>query len=252
MSSRGDNRGKIHKRPPGPKSTSGKILFVTGTDTGVGKTVFTALLLQYFRKHGFRALAMKPFCSGGRGDVELLQSLQPGELSDHDMNPYWYREPVAPLATKEARGKRIDLDDVLVCIRLVQAKCDVLLIEGAGGLLVPLGERLTLANLIARLKGQVVVVARNQLGTINHTLLTVQGLQSIGAQCVTVVLMSSATPDPSSRTNRQILTQLLKPIPVGSVPFLGSRPVTALDGGRHSAAVRNALSTVIRSWGVNP
>src|SRR5438067_10725475 len=115
--------------------SSKKILFVTGTDTGVGKTLFTALLLHYLRAAGCRALAMKPFCSGGRGDVELLQSLQPGELSDAEMNPFYFEAPVAPLIAKEAQRKKTRLKAVLAAIKKVQAKCDVLVIEGSGGLL---------------------------------------------------------------------------------------------------------------------
>ena len=67
----------------------GRILFVTGTDTGVGKTVFTALLLRHLRTAGVSALAMKPFCTGPRSDVRLLQSLQPGVLGDDEVNPVW-------------------------------------------------------------------------------------------------------------------------------------------------------------------
>src|SRR4051812_15300908 len=119
-------------------SSRKKILFITGTDTGVGKTLFTALLLHHLRATGCRALAMKPFCSGGRGDVKLLQSLQPGELSDEEMNPFYFKDPVAPLVATEARKKRIHLSDVIARVQVVQAQCDVLLIEGSGGLLVPL------------------------------------------------------------------------------------------------------------------
>ena len=75
----------------------GKILFITGTDTGAGKTVLTALLLAHLRSQGVNALAMKPVCTGPRSDVRLLQSLQRGELSDDEMNPFWYQTPVAPI-----------------------------------------------------------------------------------------------------------------------------------------------------------
>ena len=74
----------------------GKILFITGTDTGAGKTTLTALLLAHLRSQGLTALAMKPVCTGPRSDVRLLQSLQRGELSDDEMNPFWYQMPVAP------------------------------------------------------------------------------------------------------------------------------------------------------------
>src|SRR5271165_6767216 len=146
------------------------IIFITGTDTGVGKTLLAGLLLHHLRQSGARALAMKPFCSGGLADVRLLQSLQPGELSDRVMNPFYFKQPVAPLVAAATRPA-IRPGEVLKKIRLVATRCDCLIIEGSGGLLVPLGSGFTVADLIAGLDGRVVVVARNRLGTINHTLL---------------------------------------------------------------------------------
>ena len=82
-----------------------KIIFITGTDTGVGKTLLTALLLHHLRQTGVHALAMKPFCSGGRADVRLLQSLQRGELSDAEMNPFYFAEPIAPFVAAKKHEK---------------------------------------------------------------------------------------------------------------------------------------------------
>src|SRR5882672_6525542 len=96
---------KIKKGKSFPKP---KILFITGTDTGVGKTLITALLLERLRSRGAHALAIKPFCSGSRQDVALLQSLQPHELSDEVMNPFYFHEPLAPLiAARRAKRKEI-------------------------------------------------------------------------------------------------------------------------------------------------
>jgi dethiobiotin synthetase len=202
-----------------------KIIFVTGTDTGVGKTLLTALLLYHLRQAGVHALAMKPFCSGGLADVRLLQSLQPGELSDREMNPYVFKQPIAPfVATKKTR-KNIPLGDVVDRIKRIEKKCERLIIEGSGGLLVPLGKGYTVASLIAKLDCRVIVVARNLLGTINHTLLTVDHLQSIGFRRseLTVTLMSGRNPDLSSRDNQSTLAELLKPAMVLNIPFLGSQ-----------------------------
>jgi dethiobiotin synthetase len=74
------------------------ILFVTGTDTGAGKTVLTALLLDFLRSEGIRVLAMKPFCSGPRGDAVLLHGLQKGCLTLDDVNPFYFDRPLAPAA----------------------------------------------------------------------------------------------------------------------------------------------------------
>jgi dethiobiotin synthetase len=201
-----------------------KIIFITGTDTGVGKTLLTALLLHHLRHNGLQALAMKPFCSGGRADIRLLQSLQPGELSDAEMNPYYFAKPVAPLVAQKGR-RAIRPGDVIEKIGKISSRCDCLLIEGSGGLLVPLGPGFLVADLITKLKCRTVIAARNQLGTINHTLLTVGALRARGLkeQEFSVVLMSQRTKDSSCATNRGVLAELLNPVPVLEIPFLGSQ-----------------------------
>jgi dethiobiotin synthetase len=211
----------------GARMKSAKIIFVTGTDTGVGKTLFTALLLRHLRARGVRALAMKPFCSGGRGDARLLQSLQRGELSDDQMNPFYFSAPLAPLAAAP-RGGAVRLGDALRKVRQVAGKCDQLVIEGSGGLLTPLGPGYTFADIITKLPCRVIIVARNSLGTINHTLLTVAALEGAGIrrQRLGIVLMSVAKPDLSARSNPTILRALLAPMGVMCLPYFGRRVST--------------------------
>ena len=201
-----------------------KIIFITGTDTGVGKTLLAALLLHHLRRAGVHALAMKPFCSGGRADIQLLQSLQPGELSNAEMNPFYFAKPVAPLVAQKGR-RAIRPGDVVGKIGKIRSRCDCLLIEGSGGLLVPLGPDFLVADLIATLKCRVIIAARNRLGTINHTLLTAGALRARGSKEkeLSVVLMSERTKDSSCVTNRGVLAELLNPVPVVEIPFLGSR-----------------------------
>src|SRR5216117_424746 len=182
-----------------------KISFITGTDTGVGKTVLTACLLQYLRQTGVDALAMKPFCSGGRNDVQLLQSIQESRLPDDVINPFYFPEAVAPLVAARKEARKIPLADVLQKIGDVARQCDCLLIEGSGGLLVPLGEGYTVADLIRRLRCEVLVAARNQLGTINRTLLTVEALRRRRRQPSRIVLMDQPVPDLSAQTNQKVL-----------------------------------------------
>ena len=223
-----------------------QIIFITGTDTGVGKTLLTALLLDHLRERGMHALAIKPFCSGGRGDMRLLQSLQPGELAEAEMNPFYYAAPIAPLVAA-GRRRAIRLPQALGAIRRVADKCDCLLIEGSGGLLAPLGPGLTAADLIVELGCRVIVVARNRLGTINHTLLTVGGLEriGIGRAELKIVVMRGREVDASSRTNPAVLRKLLAPARVMSVPFLGrnasSRTGVRRGSTRLAAALRATL-----------
>src|SRR5688572_507610 len=128
-------------------SSDGRIVFVTGTDTAVGKTVFAASLVYVLRSQKVNALGMKPFCSGSRDDIVALQSVQPGALSAEEVNPVYFHAPVAPLAVLRQTGRNIPLKDALAKIRHVQSRCDVLVVEGSGGLMVPLGKGYTVADL---------------------------------------------------------------------------------------------------------
>ena len=199
----------------------GKIIFITGTDTGVGKTVFTGLLVHHLRREGVHALAMKPFCSGGRGDLKLLRAMQDAELTEKEINPFYFPEPVAPLVSARQRKRSIGLSEVIRKIKQMAARCECLLVEGSGGLLVPLGEDYLVSHVIQRLKCEVVVVARNQLGTINHTLLTVRMLRELRVNNVVVALMEMGKKDVSAKTNEKVLADLLAPVRVWKVGFLG-------------------------------
>lgn len=222
-----------------------KIIFITGTDTGVGKSLITALLLHHLRQSGVHALAMKPFCSGGRADVRLLQALQPGELSDTEVNPFYFTQPVAPLVVMNKRNA-VRLSQVVQRIRAVQHKCDLLLVEGSGGLMVPLGEGFCVADLIGALDCRVVVAARNRLGTINHTLLTINALEHIGIakNALTVTLMSASRGDLSSQTNEKMISRLIRPIPVFHIPFLGKRANTAKTVQKHWFKLKKMLDGI--------
>src|SRR5258708_5061536 len=90
-----------------------ELLFITGTDTGVGKTVLTGLLLSHLRQHGCRVLAAKPFCSGDRSDARLLRALQDDELELDEINPYYFPEPLAPLVAARIHRRSIKARDVL-------------------------------------------------------------------------------------------------------------------------------------------
>jgi dethiobiotin synthetase len=228
--------------------SSKKIIFITGTDTGVGKTVLTALLLRHLRASGCRALAMKPFCSGGRGDVKLLQSLQRGELSDAEMNPFYFGVPVAPLVELMKARRDVPLKEVVASIRRVEEKCDVLLIEGSGGLMVPLGKNYLVEDLIVRLKCPVIVVSRNRLGTINHTLLTVARLREKGVKSgeIRVALVNFPAKDASSRSNEGILRVLLGGTEVISVSKLPGGEVFLSGKRKLNAGLRRVLERLVQ------
>jgi dethiobiotin synthase len=198
-----------------------RIIFITGTDTGVGKTLLTCLLLHHLRQRGCHALAMKPFCSGSRADTEFLHTAQNAELAPDEITPFFFAEPIAPLVAARRHHRLVALAEVLRSITRVAGCCQCLLIEGIGGLLVPLGEGFTVRDLIASLHCEVIIVSCNRLGTINHTLLTVEALRTLENKGPKVVLMSHNNIDASINSNRRILAELLVPTPVFPIPFLG-------------------------------
>ncbi len=230
---------------------SARLLFVTGTDTGVGKTVLTALLTAHLRQSGVPASALKPFCSGGRGDAELLRSVQDNDLALDEINPFYFAEPLAPLVAARRHRRRIVPADVLSHIRVIEQKLakrfksrrPVLLVEGVGGLLVPLCEKLCVLDLILRLRCEVLVVAPNKLGTINHSLLTLRTLREAGIKRVRLVLMEPPSPDPSCRSNPRLLAELISPTPLFRLPFLRPAP-NHLSSIRHHAT---HLAAVLRN-----
>ena len=204
-----------------------KYLFVTGTDTGVGKTVLTAMLLAFLRRGGGRALAMKPFCSGSRGDARLLHRLQKEFLTLEDVNPFYFDRPLAPGAAARGGGQKAPLGVVLGKIQAAAGRCDLLLVEGVGGVMVPLGGDYTVRDLIRGLECKTIVVCANRLGTINHTLLTAEALEGAGIEEFTIAMMGVKNPDISAASNPRMIRRMLPSRPVFCLPHLGFRAGTA-------------------------
>jgi dethiobiotin synthetase len=224
----------------------GKIIFITGTDTGVGKTVFTGLLVRHLREQAVHALAMKPFCSGSRADVKLLRAMQDAALTEDEINPFYFAEPVAPLVSARRSKRVISLGEVVRAIKKMAARCECLLIEGSGGLLVPLGEKYLVSDVIKRLNCEVIVVSRNQLGTINHTLLTVNALKRFGVKNIVVVLMGTRRKDASVAKNGVVLQEFLEGVKVVEVAFLGEK---TNEIGVLKKTVKKLKKTLAGFWG---
>ena len=162
---------------------SGRGYFVTATDTAVGKTVVTAGLATALRARGRDVAVFKPVQSGAAaddpsGDAALLGA---------DC-VYAFSAPLAPLVAARAEGRTIELAPILARARELAREHEVLLVEGAGGLLVPLAEDLDLADLAVALGLPLVVVARAGLGTVNHTLLTIEAARVRGLELAGVIL----------------------------------------------------------------
>jgi len=186
-------------------------LFVTGTDTGVGKTVVACAIVAALHARGVRVKALKPIITGlddpGPADHELLASAAgctPDEVAIRSFGP-----PVSPHLAAELAGQPIVVDELVAAVRERAESADVVIVEGVGGLLVPLSDGHDVRELALGLGLPVIVAARPGLGTINHTLLTLEAARAVGLDVRAVVL----TPWPDSpgvieRSNRDTIAGL--------------------------------------------
>ena len=203
------------------------IFFITGTDTGVGKTVLTALLARFLRDHGGRVAAFKPVCSGGRDDARALHAALGGALTLDEINPWHFRAPIAPSLAAAREGKSVSLAQVLAHIRAARRNFDVTLVEGAGGLLSPLGEDFNSRDLMNTLHARPVIVASNKLGVVNQLLLTLEALPKNRRDEAKVVLMSPPKPDAATASNAKLLAQFHPAEKIFMFPWLGRRVSSA-------------------------
>jgi dethiobiotin synthetase len=188
--------------------------FITGTDTGIGKTWFTCRLLDAWRARGHIAAAIKPLSTGDRHDAELLREASGNALSLDEINPLHFHEPTAPLIAAQAENRVIDFPALNRHIGEIRKRFTHFAIEGVGGWRVPLAPGYGVREWAGDLALPVVVVARAGLGTINHTLLTVDSIRDAGLTCACVVLNpgpASVSPDLdlSRRTNLLLLRDIL-------------------------------------------
>jgi len=216
-------------------------IFISGTDTGVGKTYLSALLVRALRAAGVDAVGMKPFCCGGREDAELLWAAS-AEAEDLGLiNPVWLRVPAAPYAASLVENRALDLATAREAVQVLRSRHAFLVVEGVGGWRVPLTHDYCMSDFATELGLPVVVAAANRLGALNHTQLTVDAVLRRGAHCGGVVLTHphAGEPDPATVTNRGVLEQIL------TVPVLGE----VLHG---EASLASSLLERLRREGLVP
>jgi dethiobiotin synthetase len=203
-------------RTQGPEARP-RGLFVTGTDTGVGKTILSAALVAALSAAGKPVRAHKPVVTGldesgeWPPDHELLAlaaGIEPDEVA-----PLRYGPAVSPHLAAELAGERIEPDRIVAAaeaaLRTAQVSEGTLIVEGVGGLLVPLAEHFTVCDLAARLGLPLLIAAQPGLGTINHTLLTLQAARGAGLSVAAVVLTPwPAQPSKMERSNRETIARL--------------------------------------------
>ena len=190
--------------------------FVTGTDTNAGKTYVTALLTRSLRKAGFDTVAMKPVSCGEPEDSRALRAAAENELSLEEVTPVSYAAPLAPIEAARMEGRTFDPSEVLPTFERLHRTHRSLLVEGVGGWLVPLAKNYSSADLAKAMGLPVLLVVRNRLGVLNHTLLTLESIASHGMTCGGIVLNNHPDDagDLAAEGNRRLLPQL------SSVPVL--------------------------------
>ena len=225
-------------------------LFITGTDTGVGKTVVTAGLAMLLRSRHQPVGVMKPIQTGCRmvrgklfpDDTKILQWAAETNDSLELITPYRFHSPLAPLAAGRIERKRIMFSKILQAYRLLKQRHSFILVEGIGGLLVPITKKDRVLELIRRLDLPLLIVARSGLGTLNHTLLTVHQARQAGISVVAILLNTPQSQKQSlaEKTNPGILAELT------GLPVLG--PIPFIEGLQFNKGGVRKITKVFKPW----
>lgn len=225
-----------------------KGIFITGTDTGVGKTIVSATIIRVLIKKGIKVGAMKPMETGcAKTEDRLIPSdgMFLKEMAEMDdsidlITPIRYEHPLAPMVAAELENRPVNLELAFRAYNALSEKYEFMVVEGAGGLLVPITKfkiqdskfkTYFFSDLIKDLGLPVIVVARPTLGTINHTLLTVREAERCGLEVAGVIINYSCQPENTAaeKTNPDILRKLC-PVPIiGILPYIKNITLNNID-----------------------
>jgi dethiobiotin synthetase len=194
-----------------------KGFFVTGTDTGVGKTIIAAALAASFKNKGNDVGVMKPVATGGWDDARFLIKAAGVKDNLFLVNPYCLETPVAPSVAADIEGRKIDPQRIKAAYEELSKRHEMMIVEGVGGLLAPIYKRYLTSDLIEELNLPIVVVARPGLGTINHTLLTISQARRSRIKILGVIINNydEATAGIAEKTAPAVIED------IGKVPILG-------------------------------
>ena len=207
-----------------------KGIFITGTDTGVGKTFVAEGLIKAVRKKGLNVCPMKPLETGCRlrqGRLIPADTLRLIRASGVDeeidlINPYRFNQPLAPSVAAEIEGMKINRKRIFSAYDRLSEKYDITIVEGAGGVMAPVFKKYLFLDLINDLKLPLVIVSRPGLGTINHTLLTIDAVKNKGLHILGVIINYSVNIKKglTEKTNPEVIEKLGGSPVLGIVPYL--------------------------------
>jgi len=202
-----------------------KGVFVTGTDTEVGKTFVAAGVAAALKRRGVDVGVMKPVATGRSDDARQLLKAS-GSRDPLDLvNPVHFKAPLSPHLAAKREGARADLRSIDRAFATLSSRHEFMIVEGAGGLLVPIRDGFTMADLAKRLRLPLLIVARDALGTINHATLTVEAARSRGLKVLGVVVNRSkpGRPDLAERLNPDAIAQAARVEIIASLPWRPGR-----------------------------
>ncbi len=206
-----------------------RVVMVTGTDTGVGKTVISRGILRSTARAGIDLFPLKLVetgCELVNGEFVPSDGVALAAAAGRDdldkVAPLRFALPASPTMAARDVGRTLSMPELMECVNAARAQAPNVLLEGAGGLLVPVTEQLSFADLAQELRASVILVARDALGTLNHILLTLEVLRRRGLSVISVVL-NAAGPEPCALDHRIELNRLEPRVPIwGPVPWMAN------------------------------
>jgi len=202
-------------------------VFVTGTDTGVGKTVVAAGIAGSMRKDGIDVGVMKPIATGipqekgfKSSDAELLAKISGSKDHESEINPIFLPLEASPLAASRALNIDIKLDEVFSAFKRLTNRHDFVVVEGIGGVMVPIKQNYFVIDMIREMNLPVLIVSRAALGTLNHTVLTVKACKEYNLNIAGIVLNGARNDNVAEETAGEIIRELTEIFVIGSIPFV--------------------------------
>jgi dethiobiotin synthetase len=233
-------------------------IFVTGTDTGVGKTVVAAALLKGLRARGVDAVPMKPVQTGcdRSGDALIAPDLElclragnlhPSHEEKEWMCPYRFEPACSPHLAAQRAGRPISVESITGAAGRLRERHALVIVEGAGGVLVPVNETASMLDVMKALGLPILLVARPGLGTLNHSLLSVEALRRAGLSLAGIILSDATAEAPWGEIERdnQVLLTNKAGVPVMHMPYVWDDIFTASGTGGESAAWQPSLAPIL-------